>query len=432
MSRCVWSPGPTRLGAASQRPASPSARPSVIVAVLRREGPLDSRTLRASRRGALLGAGALRARPAPRGARRARAPRGPPHVGGGRLNGAAPRALPPAARGRRPADRRGNAERDASVSSARGSSPSSSRRKTRWLGDRGGELDAGVLAGRIECGRLLGDVLGGDLGAVGAERLLVVLEGLQQILEAGAPVGVDHHHGTGGMTGGERDGPGVDGENGSVPDMATIAALGTGVMGAPMARNLARAGHDVRAWNRSADKAAPLRDDGVDVRDRPGGRARRAPTWSSPCSSDADAVLDVARRARLAEGQIWWQASTIGIDGIEQCAALAQDDRCHARRRAGPRHAHSGRGGQARDPRLRARRGARRVRAALRRGRAAHHAHRAGGDRHAPEARGQHVGPGRRRRARPRPSPSPRRWAWIPPWSSTRSRAARSTSPTSA
>ena len=41
--------------------------------------------------------------------------------------------------------------------------------------------------------------------------------------------------------------------------------------------------------------------------------------------ADADAVLDVARRANLAEGQIWWQASTIGIEGIEQCAALAQE-----------------------------------------------------------------------------------------------------------
>jgi len=37
------------------------------------------------------------------------------------------------------------------------------------------------------------------------------------------------------------------------------------------------------------------------------------------------AVLPVAGRASLAEGQIWWQASTIGIEGIEQCAALAQE-----------------------------------------------------------------------------------------------------------
>lgn len=106
--------------------------------------------------------------------------------------------------------------------------------------------------------------------------------------------------------------------------MATIAVLGTGVMGAPMARNLARAGHEVRAWNRSPDKAAPLRDVGADVRDDPAAAAAGADVVLTMLA-DADAVLDVARRANLAEGQIWWQASTIGIDGIEQCQALAQE-----------------------------------------------------------------------------------------------------------
>jgi 3-hydroxyisobutyrate dehydrogenase len=106
--------------------------------------------------------------------------------------------------------------------------------------------------------------------------------------------------------------------------MATIAVLGTGVMGAPMARNLARAGHDVRAWNRSADKAAPLRDDGVDVCEEPAAAAAGADVVLTMLA-DADAVLDVAGQADLAEGQIWWQASTIGIDGTEQCAALAEE-----------------------------------------------------------------------------------------------------------
>jgi 3-hydroxyisobutyrate dehydrogenase len=105
--------------------------------------------------------------------------------------------------------------------------------------------------------------------------------------------------------------------------MATIAVLGTGVMGAPMARNLARAGHEVRAWNRSPEKAAALRDDGVDVRDDPAAAAAGADVVLTMLA-DADAVRDVAQRADLAEGQIWWQASTIGIDGIEECAALAQ------------------------------------------------------------------------------------------------------------
>ena len=106
--------------------------------------------------------------------------------------------------------------------------------------------------------------------------------------------------------------------------MATIAALGTGVMDAPMARNLARAGHEVRAWNRSLDKAWALSDDGVDVRDDPASAADGADVVMTMLS-DADAVLDVARRVELADGQIWWQASTIGIEGIEQCAVLAQE-----------------------------------------------------------------------------------------------------------
>jgi 3-hydroxyisobutyrate dehydrogenase len=106
--------------------------------------------------------------------------------------------------------------------------------------------------------------------------------------------------------------------------MATIAALGTGVMGAPMARNLARAGHEVRAWNRSPEKAAALRDDGVDVRDDPAAAAAGADVVLTMLA-DAGAVLDVAGQAGLAAGQIWWQASTIGIEGTEQCAALAQE-----------------------------------------------------------------------------------------------------------
>jgi 3-hydroxyisobutyrate dehydrogenase len=106
--------------------------------------------------------------------------------------------------------------------------------------------------------------------------------------------------------------------------MATIGVLGTGVMGAPMARNLARAGNDVRAWNRSIAKAAALRDDGVDVRDDPASAAAGADAVLTMLA-DADAVLEVAQAANLAEGQIWWQASTIGIDGIERAAALAED-----------------------------------------------------------------------------------------------------------
>jgi 3-hydroxyisobutyrate dehydrogenase len=106
--------------------------------------------------------------------------------------------------------------------------------------------------------------------------------------------------------------------------MASIAVLGTGVMGAPMARNLARAGHEVRAWNRSPEKAAPLRDDGVDVRDDPASAAAGADV-AMTMLADAGAVLDVAEQANLAAGQVWWQCSTIGLEGTERAEQLAAE-----------------------------------------------------------------------------------------------------------
>lgn len=47
--------------------------------------------------------------------------------------------------------------------------------------------------------------------------------------------------------------------------MAKIAFLGTGNMGAPMVRCLLKGGHQVSAWNRSADKAKALDKDGAKV-----------------------------------------------------------------------------------------------------------------------------------------------------------------------
>ena len=44
-----------------------------------------------------------------------------------------------------------------------------------------------------------------------------------------------------------------------------IAFLCTGIMGAPMARNLLKAGHAVSVWNRTLPKARALEDDGAQV-----------------------------------------------------------------------------------------------------------------------------------------------------------------------
>ncbi|MGO3534372.1 NAD(P)-dependent oxidoreductase, partial [Pseudomonas helleri] len=47
--------------------------------------------------------------------------------------------------------------------------------------------------------------------------------------------------------------------------LQTVAFIGTGIMGKPMARNLLHAGYPVRAWNRSAAKAEELSAQGAEV-----------------------------------------------------------------------------------------------------------------------------------------------------------------------
>ena len=53
-----------------------------------------------------------------------------------------------------------------------------------------------------------------------------------------------------------------------------VTVLGTGIMGAPMARNIAAAGHDVRAWNRTIEKARGI--EGVEAVDDPADAVRDA------------------------------------------------------------------------------------------------------------------------------------------------------------
>jgi 3-hydroxyisobutyrate dehydrogenase len=104
-----------------------------------------------------------------------------------------------------------------------------------------------------------------------------------------------------------------------------IAFLGTGIMGAPMARHLAQAGHDVTVWNRSSEKAQPLAEHGAEVAGDPGSAVQGAEVVVTMLT-DGQAVEDVMRDAAPAagEGTLWWQASTVGIDATEALAALAE------------------------------------------------------------------------------------------------------------
>ncbi|MFF0015458.1 NAD(P)-dependent oxidoreductase [Streptomyces sp. NPDC005374] len=108
-------------------------------------------------------------------------------------------------------------------------------------------------------------------------------------------------------------------------DKLTVSVLGTGIMGAAMARNLVRAGHTVRAWNRSAAKAQPLAADGVEIADSPAEAVRGADVVLT-ILYDGPAALDVMRQAAdaLSPGTAWVQSTTAGIEAIADLAAFAR------------------------------------------------------------------------------------------------------------
>jgi 3-hydroxyisobutyrate dehydrogenase len=102
--------------------------------------------------------------------------------------------------------------------------------------------------------------------------------------------------------------------------MTTVAVLGTGIMGFPMARNLAGAGLDVRAWNRTREKAEPLAEHGVTVAASPGEAADGADVLVTMLA-DADAVAAAVKDIR--DVPVWAQMSTVGLQDAKRLAALA-------------------------------------------------------------------------------------------------------------
>ncbi|MFG3101910.1 NAD(P)-dependent oxidoreductase [Streptomyces sp. NPDC048182] len=109
-------------------------------------------------------------------------------------------------------------------------------------------------------------------------------------------------------------------------DQPSVTVLGTGIMGAAMARNLARAGLTVRAWNRSRDKAEPLAADGVRIADGPEEAVRDADVVLTMLY-DGPAALDVMRRAApgLRPGTVWVQSSTAGAAAAGELGAFADE-----------------------------------------------------------------------------------------------------------
>lgn len=105
----------------------------------------------------------------------------------------------------------------------------------------------------------------------------------------------------------------------------TIAVLGTGLIGAPVARNLHKRGFTVHAWNRTAAKAQALANDGIQAFDSPADAVRGADIVITVLK-DGPSVQEAMRATApsLTKGAIWLQLSTVGLQGIETLAALAE------------------------------------------------------------------------------------------------------------
>jgi len=104
----------------------------------------------------------------------------------------------------------------------------------------------------------------------------------------------------------------------------TVAVLGTGVMGAGMAKNIAAAGLPLRVWNRTRAKAKPLADVGALVADTAASAVDGADVVVT-MQFDLESVTAAIEAAAPAPGTIWIQSATVGVEGAAQLARVAAD-----------------------------------------------------------------------------------------------------------
>src|SRR5258708_34917468 len=107
--------------------------------------------------------------------------------------------------------------------------------------------------------------------------------------------------------------------------MAKIAFLGLGQMGAPMARRLLQAGHELTVWNRTPDRAKPLAAKGATVAGSPADACAGA-AFAITMLATPDALKEVVlgehglMRA-LGAGQMYIDMSTVGPHTVRTIAA---------------------------------------------------------------------------------------------------------------
>ena len=101
--------------------------------------------------------------------------------------------------------------------------------------------------------------------------------------------------------------------NNSVISEVTVAFLGTGLMGAPMSRNILKKGYVLRCWNRTDSKARPLEAHGAFVAQTPQEAVAGADVIISMLS-DGPSVLGIMRKDMvlnaLKKGATWIDMSS--------------------------------------------------------------------------------------------------------------------------
>jgi 3-hydroxyisobutyrate dehydrogenase len=106
-------------------------------------------------------------------------------------------------------------------------------------------------------------------------------------------------------------------------DHIRAAVLGTGIMGSPMARNLAAAGVITTVWDRSPGATAPLAEAGALVAASPAEAVRDADVVITmlPTAEIVESVFFTGGVAQaLAQGAVWAQMGTIGLEATADIA----------------------------------------------------------------------------------------------------------------
>lgn len=106
-----------------------------------------------------------------------------------------------------------------------------------------------------------------------------------------------------------------------------IGFLGLGTMGAPMAINLLNAGYALNVWNRSAEAAQPLAEQGATVTSTPAQAAQDADILISMLADDhavEDVMLTQGALKALKPGALHINMATISIALAEQLTAQHQ------------------------------------------------------------------------------------------------------------